>query len=288
MRNRMTQGVAGVVVGCGLVIVLGCRSQPRGLGVNPPVQGGGPVSEVSPPADMQAKISAPDPLNISAGADLDRQTEVEMVEQMAKYRNSYMDQLKLLEQFYDRQGNQMKSHWAQQEYQHLKQGPQRPYLVAAEIAGPDLRATKSILEADLLFREGMKYYQEGRGGLGGMFADKKNLYQAINKFDELITNYPQSNMIDDAAFQIGQINHLYLKDYTPALLYYQRVIQWTGGQPTLPVRFQMAKIYDDGLHNWPRALQYYEQAINLEPNYPENVEYAKNRIRAITEEMSKR
>jgi tetratricopeptide (TPR) repeat protein len=289
MRKWSCQGLtaAGMVV-LGLAFFIGCQSQPRGLGVNPPIaaEKSGPAS--TPAVAEPVRPTEPDPLNLSASADLERKTEVEMVEEMARNRNHYIESLKRLEQFYDHQGNQMKSTWARQEYDHLKQGPQRPYLVAAELAGPNLRASKPILDADLLFKEGMKYYQQGRGGVGGMFADKKLLYEAINKFDQLITNYPESNMIDDAAFQIAQINHLYLKDYTTALLYYQRVWQWTGGQTTLPARFEAAKVYDEGLHNWPKALQMYDQAIKLETGYPANVEYAKNRIKFINEEMSKR
>jgi TolA-binding protein len=281
MRNRIGAGATAVILVCGMTAFYGCQPQPRNMGVHEGVSGEKYDASM---ADVQARASTVDPLNLAASADLDRKTEVEMVEEMGRNRNKYIESLKRLQQFYDRQGNQLKSKWAEAELKHIKEGPQRTYLVAAEIAGPDLRASKSILEADLLFREGMKYYQEGRGA----FADKKLLYMAIDKFDTLITNYPESNMIDDAAFQIGQINHLYLKDYTTALLYYQRAWQWAGGQSTLPVRFQIARIYDDGLHNWPKAVQYYDQAINLEPSYTENATYARNRIKAINEEMSKR
>jgi len=91
--------------------------------------------------------------------------------------------------------------------------------------------------------------------------------------------------IDDAAFQIGEINRHYLQDYRTALLYYQRVWQWDP-QTVLPARFAVARIYDDGLHDRIKALQYYELAIRLESDYPSKVVYAKGRIDEINRELA--
>ena len=222
-----------------------------------------------------------DPLAMTQGADLERNTEVELVEQMARGRTNYQQNLELLKEFYDRQGNQMKTTWAQQELEHLRLGPQRPYLVVAEIAGPDLRASTAIVEADLLYREGLEYFKEATSGL---FMDKKKLYLAIDKFNELITTFPHSDKIGDAAFQLGEIHNKHMKDPVTALLYYQRVWQWDPQTP-MPARFGAARVYDEQLFDRARALQLYEQAINLESSYPENVLYAQNRISEIQKQL---
>lgn len=226
-----------------------------------------------------------DPLTEAEGADLQRNTEVQLVEQMARYRGQYQQYLEVLNEFYDQQGNNLKAGWAQEELDHLKQGPRREYLVIAEVAGPNLQARETIGEADELYLEGMAYVKEGRGALGKLFLNKKKFYLAIDKFNELITNYPTSDKIDDAAFQIGEVYRHYLEDYTRALLYYQRVWQWDAQTP-MPARFAMARIYDEHLHDRIKALHYYEQAINLESDRPKNVVYAQNRIDAINEELA--
>ena len=226
-----------------------------------------------------------DPLVVTEGADLQRNKEVQLVEQMARYRTSYREHLMLLRQFYDRQGNHLKADWARQEIENLDLGPKRPYLVLAEVAGPDLRAERVEVEADLLYQEGLESMKQGRGGLGKLFMDKKKLYLAIEKFDELIRNYPDSDKIDDAAFQIGEINRHYLEDYRTALLYYQRVWQWDP-QTILPARYAVARIYDDALHDRIKALEYYNQVIRLEADYPSNVEYARGRIDEINREQT--
>jgi len=241
---------------------------------------------------QQPDYTAPPPgevvgqtLTVTSDADLQRKTEVELVEKMALHRSQYLKQLQLLRDFYDRQGNNLKASWARQEIEHTELGPRHSYLVIAEIAGSELRATTAVVEADLLYEDGMKFFRAGRGKIGPFFVSKKKLYLAIDKFHELITTYPSSDKIDDAAFQIAEIYHYYLKDYHKALLYYQRVWQWDPLTPK-PARYGVARIYDDYLHDRVKALEYYQKAVNLETTYPEKVQYAQNRIDDIARELS--
>lgn len=223
-----------------------------------------------------------DPLEIAEGADLQRDTEVQLVEQMVLHRNKYQQYLGLLYDFYDRQGNHLKASWVQKEADYLAMSPKREYLVMAEVAGPDLRAREPIVDADVLYDEGIGLMKAGTG----LFVHKKKLYDAMDRFDTLITNYPTSDKIDDAAFQIAEIYHHWLEGYNRALLYYQRVWQWDPQTP-LPARFNVARIYDEFYHDRIKALDYYNQAINLESAYTEHVVYAQNRIDAINEELSR-
>ena len=227
---------------------------------------------------------AHDPLATAQTADLERNTEAQLVEQMGRYREQYRNHLELLGEFYDRQGNQLKAEWAAAELEHLNTGPTRPYLVVAELAGADLRASTAVPEADELFGEAIELLKQGRPKIANLFSDKNKLYLAIDKFNEMITTYPNSDKIDDAAFQIGEINRRYLKDYNVALLYYQRAWQWDP-ETTLPVRYATALIYDEHMHDRIKAIQYYEQAINLESSYVDNVLDAQRRIKVLNTEL---
>jgi tetratricopeptide (TPR) repeat protein len=222
-----------------------------------------------------------DPLATSAAGDQQRKTEVEMVEQLGQYRTSYRRQLETLKDFYEKQGNLLKAQWAQQELYHLDHGPTRPYLVVAEVAGPGLKAEASIKDADELYRSGMRDFAEARSS---MIVDKARMYAAIEKFNQLITNYPTSDKIGNAAFQIGEINNYYLKDYNTALLYYQRCWQWDP-QTSLPARFRAAVVYDLQLHDRGKAMELYQQVMNLETGDRANVEYSRNRIEALSREL---
>ncbi len=222
-----------------------------------------------------------DPLTVPA-TGLQHKTEVRLVEQMALKRSEYKQYLELLAQFYDRQGNQLKVSWVEAELEALLLVPKRPYLVVAEVAGSELRAAQSVVAADLLYAQATNLFKDGRSSIGfKVLSDKKNLYLARDKFNELITNYPSSDKIDDAAFQIAEISNLYLKDYQAALLYYQRVWQWDQQNP-YPARFRVAQIYDKGLHDRLQALKYYEEAIKME-SFPANTEAANVRILEINQ-----
>ncbi len=234
------------------------------------------------PADGQQAMG--DPLKLAAGADLQRNTEVQLVEQMAQYRAKYREHLVVLKQFYDQQGNQLKSDWAAQELKELDLLPQREYLVIAEVSGPELRAFESIVAADVLYQDAIKQVKDGRGIMATVLVDKKKLAGAVDMFNSLITNYPTSDKIDDAAFQVGELYRHYLNDPTRALLYYQRVWQWDP-QTTLPARYAVARIYDDVMHDRIKALQFYEMVISLESGYPENVVYAQSRIAKISKKL---
>ncbi|MCH9022522.1 MAG: hypothetical protein IID32_07135, partial [Planctomycetes bacterium] len=243
--KAMMVGLAGVF----LVSVIGCSRMPVQM------------------ARPTAQDRSVDMLAVSEDADLERSTEVQLVEQMGTYRNKYRSYLKNMVKFYDQQGNQLKSRWATEELTNMELGPRRAYLVVAEVSGSSLRATDSIEEADLLYQEGINLMRVGVGKFGRMSANQRKLYQAIEKFNGLITSYPSSDKIDDSAFQIGQIYHHYLRDYTTALLYYQRVWQWDENT-TLPVRYWVGRIYDDHIHDRIKAIEFYEKAIQLESAYP--------------------
>ena len=234
---------------------------------------------------QKTALPGDDPLTVAKGADLQRTTEVELVERMADYRGKYQQNLALLKIFYERQGNNLKAGWVQQELESLKTIPQRAYLVVAELASAELKATQAIVEADVLYDQAMALFKQGRGKLA-FLTNKKKLYLARDKFNQLITAYPQSDKIDDAAFQIGQIDHLYLKDYHSALLHYRRVWQWDPQTPW-PCRFAVAKIYDEKLHDLTRAIEYYEKAIKFELDHPKNAVYAKGRIAKISKDLEK-
>ena len=115
------------------------------------------------PRGSQMRVA--DPLEGQA-ADLTRSAEEDLVEQMAHHRASYERTLQVLLEFYDQQGNHLKAGWVEQEMEHLKSGPQRQYLVVAEVAGPDLQAKRTILEADILYEEGLTLKKQGKGLFG--------------------------------------------------------------------------------------------------------------------------
>ena len=214
------------------------------------------------------------------GTNLSQAGETDIVEQIAINRRAYQQGLELLIRYYNRTGNNMKLHWANEELTALDLIPQYKYIIVAETLESNLRASTSIPEADGLYYDALKLERESTVLLIGKNNDK--LREALDKYDRLIRAYPSSDKIDDAAFNAGVI-YEYFKDYSIALLYFKRAFQWDPETPH-PARFRSARILDKRLHRNAEALELYREAVNTEGKYGKRriwVEYAEERIRAL-------
>ncbi len=217
----------------------------------------------------------------SAGVvDIAKTGETDFVEQIAVNRQAYRQGLELLIKYYTKTGNNMKFKWAKEELAALDSIPQYKYIVEAEAAGANLRASISIPEADDLYKDALQL--EKNAGVLIFGKNNDSLRLALDKYDRLIRNYPSSDKIDDAAYKAGEI-YEYFQDYSIALLYYERAYQWDP-DTTHPAKFRSARILDKRLHRNAEALELYQQAIKTEGKYGKYrlwKEYAEERIKAL-------
>ena len=215
----------------------------------------------------------------SAGVvDITKAGETDFVEQIAVNRQAYRQGLELLIRYYTKTGNNMKFKWAKAELAALDSIPQYKYIVEAEAAGPSLRASASIPEADDLYKDALQLERDA----GVLFKNNDLLRLALDKYDRLIKQHPSSDKIDDAAYQAGVI-YEYFQDYSIALLYYKRAYQWDPDTIN-PARFRSARILDKRLHRNAEALELYREAIKKEGKYVKHriwKEYAEERITVL-------
>jgi TolA-binding protein len=202
--------------------------------------------------------------------------EVDLVEQMITYRSMYQAALAQLLDYYKTGGHAEKLRWATRETESLVQ---YRYLMPAEAMQIQLTATDSIAAADELFEEARRLYWEAKRLV--VIADEDKLRTALTGCNKIITEYPTSDKIDDAAYRAGQI-YEHFKDYQIAAVYYQRAFQWDDNTP-YPARFKAAYVLDKHLHMRKEALAVYRLAVLRESRYEGNTEYARKRILQITE-----
>ncbi len=205
--------------------------------------------------------------------------ETDVVEQMMASRDAYRKGLETLVGYYSKEGNNMKLKWAQKELAALDSMPHYRYVVDAALAGPNLKPTASIPEADQLYKDAAALEDRARGAV--VIIDENLLRQALEKYNLLIKQYPTSDKIIDAAYRAAGI-YEHFKDYSVAILYYQRVFQWDPAT-TYPAVFKMAYVLDRHLHRYNEALELYQQAVNDEKLGFSYKTFAETRIAELTQ-----
>jgi tetratricopeptide (TPR) repeat protein len=214
------------------------------------------------------------PLAVATSAD-----EIDLVEKMASLRQDYRRSLQALIQYYDAFGNHEKVTWAREELRALDRIPQYQYIIEAQVMPATLRATERIAAADQLYQDAEKLYKDAGVLPLTQLKDVQLLRAALRKYGELISRYPTSDKIDDAAYRMGHI-HEGLGDYTIALSFYERAYQWDPATP-YPARFKAADILDKKLHNRAKALEVYQEAIVKEARYTDLRLMAERRVQEL-------
>jgi tetratricopeptide (TPR) repeat protein len=151
-------------------------------------------------------------------------------------------------------------------------------------AGKSQAATPVVVpasDANALYAEAL-HIEEEAGPLK-VVRDEALLTKALDKYNQLISKYPTSDKIDDAAFRMAGI-YEYRKDYDNAVKNYQRTYQWNPQTPTT-ARFKAAYILDTKLGRRAEALQIYQEALSQITSSNEHrqwVVYAEERVKELT------
>ncbi len=199
-------------------------------------------------------------------------TEVALVENLAASRADYKSNLEILKSYYKQTGNDTKLQWAKKELAAVNTAPKYRYILEAEVAGPNLKAQKAIEQADALYNKAMADYRKAKALV--IIVDDRQMVKALNKFNQLISEFPQSDKIDDAAFWAGKI-YEHFKDYTIAVLYYKRTYQWDE-DTAYPAYFRSAYITDKYLRQRAAALELYKIVLEKEARYEHYKIYAQS------------
>jgi len=207
-------------------------------------------------------------------------SETDIIEEMSDHRQAYRQGLKLLVDYYTRTGNNEKLKWAKKELAALDAIPQYNYIIEAITAGPNLRASTMIPEAELMYREAVKLEKRAKGLV--IIYNEDLLRLALHKYNQLIRKHPTSDKIDDAAFKAGGI-HEHFGDYTIAALYYERAYQWDP-DTIYPARFKAAYIWDKRLHiRRADALENYQEVLKRGGLSKQRKEFIEERIMKLTQ-----
>jgi tetratricopeptide (TPR) repeat protein len=204
--------------------------------------------------------------------------EVDAVERTAEARAGYQAALEELAAYYKSTGNESKRRWAQNELTTFKQMAQYRYLSPGEWVTQKMSATENVEGAEELYKKARGLYFDA----GGYFiiTNEAKLRQSLQLFNELMTGYPNSTRIDEAAYRAGQI-YEHFKDYELAAVMYQRCFQWNE-KTNFPARFRAARLLDQRLKMRKEALAIYKLSVQKEARYEDNTEFARKRIMELS------
>ncbi len=202
--------------------------------------------------------------------------ESDIVEALVGYRQAYRKSLESLMEVL--KGAKDVKQWtrSKRELKELISVNKYFYLRDADTPGAKLRPTETISAAEKLYKQAMDLKKRSRG----LVVRRYETQLAMEVFRELIRKYPSSTRIDDAAYQIGELCQNNLKDYERAIRWSECVVAWHPDTP-LQAHLRIAQIYDKRLVNRLTALDYYRQALAIEPRGSSSRKDIEQRIKRL-------
>ncbi len=183
--------------------------------------------------------------------------DLPLVKKVLSARQEYQTSLEILREHYRRQNDLERMKWVEDELLSFHRISKRPYRLELDVPPPNLQPVQNQPEANELFRRAMSYK-----GKGWLTEHDDNLRRAEILFQQLLSQYPQSDKIADTAYQLGEIyESRAFKQPQRAVAYFERCFQWNPHTST-DARLRAARIYDRTLHDRTRAVALYKEVLN--------------------------
>jgi tetratricopeptide (TPR) repeat protein len=193
------------------------------------------------------------------GKNAGQANDLELVEKLLLTRRDYQKALENLRVHYWKVGDPERAKWAEEELRQYQRIPKQAFRLDLDVPPPNLVGNTNIPEANKIFTAAMAYKEKG---WGTDYIDNQRRAEIL--FQKLLTEYPQSNRIDEAAYQLGDIyDSKAYKQYRRAGAYFERCFQWNP-KTTTDARLRAAHIYDKQLSDRSRAIEIYKEITTHE------------------------
>jgi TolA-binding protein len=186
-------------------------------------------------------------------------SDIELVERLLAARREYQLALETLRNHYATTGDVERARWSEEELRQFHRIAKQAYRLELDVPPPTLQASYNLPEANELYRKAMAFKDKG---WGTDFIDNQRRAELL--FQQLLTNYPQSDKIGDAAYQLGDIYECKAyKQYRRAAHYFERCFQWNPNTHW-DARLRAARLYDKQLAERVRAMELYRDVTTHE------------------------
>lgn len=199
-------------------------------------------------------------------------SDLELVERLLAARRDYQLILEQLRSHYLTVGDVERAHWAEEELRQFHRIAKQAYRLELDVPPPTLQAAYNIPDANELYRKAMTFKDRG---WGTDYIDNQRRAELL--FQQLLTSYPQSDKIGDAAYQLGDIyESKAYRQYQRAAQYFERCFQWMPNTH-LDARLRAARLYDRQLNERARAIELYRDITTHETD-PKRLQEAQKRL----------
>lgn len=210
----------------------------------------------------------PGPVSSAKGGNKDK----EMVIRLLAARKEYQTTLESLRKLYIQIGDVERARWAEEELLQYHRITKHAFVQELELPPPTLKGMQNIPEANKLYRQAMTYKDKG---WGTDFMDNQRRAELL--FQKILTDYPQSDKISDAAYQLGDIyeGRAY-RQPKRAAWYFERCFEWNP-RTHFDARIRAARLYDRVANNRSKAIEIYKAVVTTETD-ERRIEEAKRRL----------
>jgi hypothetical protein len=199
-------------------------------------------------------------------------SDIELVEKLLIARRDYQRGLELLRANYVKNGDPERAKWAEDELRDYHRINHQAYRLDLDVPPPTLQASTNIHEANKLVARAKEFKDKG---MGGDYIDNQRRTELL--LQQLLTQYPTSNKIGEAAYMLGEVyESSACKQYRRAAAYYERCFQWNPSAP-LDARIRAARLYDKKLNDRTHASELYQEITTHETD-PKMIQEATKRL----------
>jgi TolA-binding protein len=200
----------------------------------------------------------------------------QLVERLLNARRDYQETLEAMRGYYIAVGDIERARWAEEELIQYHRMIKHAYRLELDVPPPTLKPEKNIPEANYLYRQAMQYKDKG---LGQDYTDNQRRAELL--LQAILSKYPQSNRIDDVAYQLGDIyeSRAY-RQLNRSAVYFERCFQWNP-KTHFDARLRAARLYERNLNERARALEIYREIIAHETD-PRAIEEATRKVAELS------
>jgi TolA-binding protein len=197
-------------------------------------------------------------------------SDIELVEKLLVARREYQKVLEDLRAHYVSVGDLERKKWAEEELRQYHRIAKQAFRLELDVPPPTLQGQMNIPDANKLYMRALKFKDQG---WGVDYIDNQRRAEIL--FQRLLTDYPQSDKISDASYQLGDIyESKAYHQYRRAAAYFERCFQWNP-LTHFDARLRAARIYDHQLLDRAKAAELYRDVLNRETDQRHHEEATK-------------